>query len=461
MTALRGLARIRGLLPRRTVRLRLTLVYTSLFLVAGTGLLAITYGLVAYATSGPLTYREPGGTVGVAGPDGSSGQHGHGQTRLRGPHGVTTAQLKDLNGDLRSQALQQHAAEMHLLLRDSGVALAIMALLSVGLGWIMAGRVLRPLRTVTAAARSISATSLNERLALAGPDDEIKELGDTFDELLSRLEASFQSQRQFVANASHELRTPLARQRIVSQVALADPGATVESLRAAHERVLASGTQQERLIDALLVLAQGQAGAGRQSLFDLAATTSQVIDSRLAEAEDRGLDLDTALAPAPMTGDPRLVERVVSNLVDNALRYNKPGGRIEVVTGIKSGSAVLSVTNTGPVVPDTAVPRLFQPFQRLSPGRADRRDGFGLGLSIVAAVANAHHATLTASPGPDGGLHVQVTFPPPGMDTTKGTCARPDSQPAVTSAAAPSSRSQPRVPARQTWSSPAAPGPSR
>jgi signal transduction histidine kinase len=274
--------------------------------------------------------------------------------------------------------------------------------------------VLRPVRTITATARRISATSLNERLALNGPDDEFKELGDTFDGLLARLEASFRAQRQFVANASHELRTPLARQQLASQLALADPEASIESLRMAHERVLASGAQQDQLIEALLTLARGQAGLDRHELFDLADVTRQVLVGRHTEASYLDLDIRCAIRPAPVAGDPRLAERMAANLVDNALRHNEPGGWIEVATDTRAGRAVLAVTNTGPAIPEAETERLLRPFQRLSAVRTGRGRGLGLGLSIVQAIAEAHGAALSLQPRPDGGLRVEVTFPTPG-----------------------------------------------
>ena len=197
-----------------------------------------------------------------------------------------------------TQALQDHAAVLRELLTRSELALALTVVLSIVLGWFIAGRVLRPLRTITAAARRISAASLAERLALSGPDDELKELGDTFDGLLGRLESSFRSQRQFIANASDELRTPLARQRVISQVALADPGATIDSLRAAHERALACGAEQEQLIEALLTLARGQAGLDTPEPFDLATVTRQALTARQPEAAYRKLTLHAELGPA-------------------------------------------------------------------------------------------------------------------------------------------------------------------
>jgi signal transduction histidine kinase len=310
-----------------------------------------------------------------------------------------------------AQALRQHSAELHQLLVQSGIALAAMTVLSIALGWIVAGRVLRPLRGITSAARDISATNLHERLALEGPDDELKELADTFDGLLGRLERSFVAQRRFVANASHELRTPLARQKTLIQVALSDPEATIESLRAAHHRVLASEAQQERLIDALLTLAQGQAGSQRSDHFDLADVTGRLLDSRLGEAKSRDLDIHADLASAPVCGDQRLVEQLVANLVDNAFRHNVTNGQVNITTGTRGGHAVLSVLNTGPVIPEASMERLLQPFQRHPPDRTGHDRGLGLGLSIVQAIADSHGATVTARPRPGGGLDVETSFP--------------------------------------------------
>jgi signal transduction histidine kinase len=407
-------------LPRRTVRLRLTLLYGGLFLLSGAVLLAVTYILVVNATGGVIFKGQNGSLVNVSGSHGGPAASGGGgspavQTSGRGSGGLSPSQLRAQARRLEAQAAHQHAAELHQLLTQSGLALTGMAVLSVGLGWLVAGRVLRPLRTITAAAREISATNLHERLALGGPDDELKELGNTFDGLLARLEASFGAQRQFVANASHELRTPLARQRVLSQVALADPDATAETLRAAHERVLAAGAEQEQLIEALLTLARGQAGLGTREPFDLAEVAGQVLRARRPEAEMRGLDVHVALAAAPAAGDPRLAERLAANLVDNALNHNAAHGHVDVATETRDGKAVLTVVNSGPVVPSAEVDRLLRPFQRLGGDRTGHRKGLGLGLSIVQAITAAHSATLAIHPRPGGGLRAEVTFPPPGL----------------------------------------------
>jgi signal transduction histidine kinase len=374
--------------PRRTLRLRLTAWYGGLFLLSGTVLLAVTYGLVVQAFAG------------------NSASNATCQAPTTGCHIIGAQQA-------RAIAVQEHATVLNELVSRSALALALVAGLSVALGWFIAGRALRPLRTITTAARQISATSLSERLALAGPRDELTELADTFNGLLARLEAAFNAQRQFIANASHELRTPLARQRVISQVALANPSASIDSLRAAHERVLASGAQQQQLIDALLTLAHGQAGLDKHEPFDLAELVRKALADRQPQAQRQNLRLRTTLGPALTVGNPQLAERLTTNLIDNALRHNRPGGQAEILTGTRHSRALLTVANTGPTVPAAAINTLFQPFQRLDTDRAGRRDGLGLGLSIVQAIADAHHATITARPRPEGGLLIEVSFPSP------------------------------------------------
>jgi len=393
---------VRPHLPRRTVRLRLTLVYGGLFLVSGAALLAFTYVLVDRVTDIGFFHAGNGVSGMVFGGTDSPGSRpgvtaeSHLPTDAPLPR-ITPEQAQHLAG-------RQHAAEMHQLLLSSGIALGTMAVISIALGWFVAGRVLRPLRTITASVRDISATNLHERLAARGPDDELRELGDTFNALLTRLDASFQAQRRFVANASHELRTPLARQRALAQVALADPGADATTLRVAHERVLIAGVQQERLIDALLVLARGQAGVATHERVDLARIAWPVV----AEARRGDVDLHCTLDRAATSGDPRLVERLVTNLVDNAIRHNVEDGQVDLTTAERDGQAVLTISNTGPLVPETEIDRLYQPFQRLGADRIGR--GAGLGLSIVAAIADAHDAVLATTPNPTGGLCISVTF---------------------------------------------------
>jgi signal transduction histidine kinase len=284
---------------------------------------------------------------------------------------------------------------------------------SVALGWLVADRALRPLRGITAAARAISASNLNERLNLAGSYDEFRELGKTLDGLFARLEAAFESQRHFVANASHELRTPLAAERTVLQVALADPGASAESLRAACGKLLELGEQQERLIGALLTLASSERGPRHWEPFDLAEIAARVVAGRQPEAGRLGVRTHARLAPVIVSGDPHLAESLVANLVDNAVRHNVAGGQVRVTTAARDGLPCFSVSNSGPVIPAGEVSRLLEPFRQLDGERTRHGDGHGLGLAIVSAVAVAHGAGLAVRARPEGGLDVTVTFRPP------------------------------------------------
>jgi signal transduction histidine kinase len=360
--------------PRYTIRLRLSLLYGGVFLISGTVLLAIAYG-----------GSSSSGSVAVA-PQAQAPQVG-------------------------AEAVNVHVHDRHQLLIWSGIALAIMAVASMGLGWLLAGRALRPLHAITSAARAISADNLHERLALGGPDDELRELGDTFDELLGRLESSFEAQRQFVANASHELRTPLTLERAILEVTLADPAASAGSLRAACERVLAIGEQQERMIEGLLALASSERGVKRREELQLDAMTREVLGDRGEEIARRGLRLDAKLESAPATGDPRLIERLVANLIDNAIGHNTAHGWVAVTTAVEDGHAVLTVSNGGPVIAPEDVEQLLDPFQRLGPDRIGHGEGLGLGLSIVSAIASVHGASLAANAQPAGGLQAEVRFP--------------------------------------------------
>jgi signal transduction histidine kinase len=436
-------------LPRRSVRLRLTVLYGTLFLVAGAALLAITYGLVANGTASaakpivvtkqPRTAVSPptppsfvtGVTAGTSTlPKGGAVLY---EQKTAGPRTVVqvqqyagqvdaTIRLLTAAHDQELTALQKRAnvrlaqvktSQLDTLLTRSGLALAIMALASIGLGWVMAGRALRPVRTMSSRARGISERNLHERLALAGPDDELKELGETFDGLLGRLEAAFESQRRFVANASHELRTPITLERALVEVALSDPDPSVDSLRETCRRVLASSEQQERLIEALLTLARSQRGLEHRAPVDLQELTAEVVRS----IPSNGVRIDTKLEAARTTGDSALVERLLANLVENAVRYNEPDGWVEAWTGPREGMPTLEVSNSGPVVASDQVGELRKPFSRLDGDGAvasrngDSREGLGLGLSIVQAIADAHDAQLTTTPRPEGGLTVTVRFP--------------------------------------------------
>jgi signal transduction histidine kinase len=409
---------IRGgrLKPRWTLRLRLTLLYGALFLVAGAVLLAITYALVAHSVGARKTVvvtakngqkpmvieRDAGGSVFYT-------QRARSDAPIVPPD--VPKQLRPTAEAIQRAAQvrldQARVAQLNALLMWSGIALGIMAFVSIGLGWLVAGRALRPLRTMGVRARGISERNLHERLALEGPDDELKELGDTFDALLERLEIAFESQRRFVANASHELRTPITVERTLVEVALADPHAGVESLRRTCERVLAAGEEQERLIEALLTLARSQRGLERREQLDLAAITAGV----LRDVPHDGIELRRALDPAGTNGDAALVERLVANLLDNALHYNVESGWVEAWTGVRAGAATLRVVNTGPVVAADRVPELIEPFRRLNGDRTRHRQRLGLGLSIVDAIATAHGASVSVAPRATGGLEVEVSFP--------------------------------------------------
>jgi signal transduction histidine kinase len=401
-------------LPRRTVRLRLTLLYGVLFLVAGAALLAITYGLVAQQSQKKRSVQAvmqegPAGTV----------------TRVRIGSDVrppVTLPPGGAAGNVRfAQEVvdETRAQQLRSQLGVSALALGIMAFGSVLLGWLMAGRALRPLRTMTAATRQISEENLHERLALSGPNDELKELGDTIDGLLERLQAAFEAQRRFVANASHELRTPLTLERAMIEVALADPNADAESLRAVCERVLAAGAEQERVIEALLTLARSQRGLEERRPFDLAA----IAEAALADLgpEPR---VEAMLETAATSGDQRLVERLVVNLLDNAVRHNVRGGWVRVRTRVEGERALLRVENSGPVVPGDEVASLVEPFRRAAPDRASHGGGLGLGLSIAAAIATAHDATLELRARPEGGLDVELALPYAGA-ASLSSAARP------------------------------------
>jgi len=313
--AARGAARGRPHLPRRTARLRLTFLYGGLFLACGAILLAVSYVLAEQAIA-------PGGHVNTA---------GFGQATARAsltiPKGrtLTPDQVSYLINTLGKEIAR---SDLRQVLIDAPIALAIVTVIALALGWLAAGRVLRPLATITAAARRISASNLNQRLALRGPDDELKALGDTLDELFARLEAAFDAQRHFAANASHELRTPLTRERALLQVALDDPGTTAETWRGVAAEVLASNTEQESRIEALLALASGEGGLGQREPVDLAAITGEILRARRADFGRQGLRVEAGLRPAALDGDPLLAERLVANLVDNAVRHNIAGGQV-------------------------------------------------------------------------------------------------------------------------------------
>ena len=382
-------------LPVGKARVRLTLMYSALFLV----LAGVVIGVI-------LALSSVGG-IGNASSEAVS---------PLGPRPV-----------LQLAQSQQHAADIARLLVVSLATLAVAGGGSLLLGWFAAGRVLRPLSEMAATARTITARSLHERLGITGPDDEFKQLGDTMDDLLARLESSFAAQRRFVANAAHELRTPLTVERTLLQVALADPNASAATLRAACQELLASGRDQERLLDSLLTLATSERGLETREAVDLPQVVSGVLDGTAAAIQARRLSLRTSLGRASVDGDRTLVGRLVVNLVENAVAYNCDGGVVEVDTGTRSGQPFLSVANTGPSVPAAEIERLFEPFQRMGRDRTTAGARHGLGLSIVRAIASAHAAEVIAEPREGGGLVVTVTFAagsahmPPPPDETPAT----------------------------------------
>jgi signal transduction histidine kinase len=373
-------------LKRPSARLRLTALYGVLFLVAGAMLLGLTYLLVRQ------TLPSPRSGLSLITANGTTEQPFLSQ--FPGAD-ATTVQIF-------GQAQQQ---VLGTFLLESGVALVLMAMISVLLGWIVAGRVLAPVHQITATARRLSQANLHERIALAGPDDEIKELADTFDGMLARLDVAFESQQRFVANASHELRTPLTTQRALVDVNLADPHASPAQLRATLEKIRTVTDESEHLVMSLLALAKSERGLEHRTSVDLAALAQGVVE------QGGGLHIKTSLQPAVVAGDPALLQRMVGNLVDNATRYNLDHGWILMATGVSDGHAFFRVSNSGRKIPDHSVSLLFEPFRRLDGDRLSDRGGAGLGLSIVRAIATAHGGQASATPLDEGGLTVLVTLP--------------------------------------------------
>ncbi len=411
--------RVRGWLRRGshrlTARLRLTLFYSGLFVLCAACLLAVPYLLIRSTPAGTISYDRADHTYTYIG---ASGLVIHGQVAVA-PHGragggvaVSVTQTREIAEKFLALASAQQASELHQLLLYSGLALAGMALVSLLLGWVVAGRILRPVREINSAARSISAESLHRRLPLDGPDDEFKELGATLNRMLERLDSAFESQRRFVANASHELRTPLAVERTLLQVELADPDISLESLRATCEKLLRSGADQERLIEALLALASSDRGLEERQPVDLAQVVREALTLPLrAEVERRGLRLTADLAGAPTLGDEALLLRLASNLLENATRHNQPAGWLRVEAGRRGGRSFIAVSNSGPRILESEIDRLLQPFERLVRARTGNQGGHGLGLALVQSIARAHQAELTLTARPEGGIDVRVSFP--------------------------------------------------
>jgi len=392
----------RPLWPRK-VRTRLALLYAGLFLVSGSALLGLTYGLVA--ANLPATSSSPASSTGL-----DSNQRAKLKMACKEPNPdagtvalckrAFSAGAKDAGASVRQRAL-------HSLLLYSLIGLGAMTIASGGLGWFMSGRVLRPVRAITETARRASDQHLGERLALAGPRDELKELADTFDEMLERLDRAFAVQRRFVANASHELRTPLTVMRTAIDVALAKPSRTTQQLEDMAARVRRHIDRAENMIEALLVLAISDQGLGRRELLDLSAVAEDALELAAPGIAGLGLVVEAELAAAETTGDQQLIERMIWNLVDNAVRHNEPGGWIRVMTGPCGPGVVLKIANSGARVPADAVPTLVEPFRRIGSNGV----GVGLGLSIAQSVCAAHGSELQVRNQPAGGLSVSIALP--------------------------------------------------
>ncbi len=369
---------------RTTLRWRLTLVYGAVAVTVGLLLLVLSLVLVERALSaGFVDIRG----LGVRLPDGR------------------TLTFGDFQDQLRADALSR-------VLRQGLLALLLLGGLGVAVSYLLAGRVLQPLQDITAAAQRLSAERLDARIGLTGPEDELKQLADTFDDMLDRLEGAFEAQRRFVADASHELRTPLAVMRTEVEVALADPEASVEDLRAAAGVVRDATVRADRLVDSLLLLAQSErmTGPAVRERVELSDVAAQALSAVAGEVAERGLQVATSYGPGGALGDRGLLERLAGNLVENAVRHNVPGGWLRVDTGTVEGRARIEVSSSGAVIASGEVAGLFEAFRRHGTARTARR-GAGLGLAIVRAVAELHGGTARASARPDGGLVVTVDLP--------------------------------------------------
>jgi signal transduction histidine kinase len=347
--------------PRPTIRLRLTLLYAVVVFLAGGLLLAVSYALL----------------------------DGH---------------LHNTLSDGRADGVLAQLRGQYLLALFAVTALAVL------LGWVIAGRALSPLRTIATAARAVSGESLTRRVALRGPDDELHELADTFDEMLERLDSAFASQKRFVADASHELRTPLTVLRTEVEVALADPDASAAELRRTAEIVREEVQRFEALLESLLTLARSEARAlAREEPADLAAIAERVVSRLRAEAAAGDVHLSVEAERTVVNGDSGLLEQLVFNLVENAVAHNCRGGFAHVTVGPRGDSAAVAVTNSGPRVPAESVQLLTEPFHRLD--RRRKRGAAGVGLSIVRAVSAAHGGRLELAAREDGGLVADVELP--------------------------------------------------
>jgi signal transduction histidine kinase len=401
---------------RPSIRLRLTVWYASIFLIAGCVLLAVSYEIVSRNTSAyparvaaemarlgtsPLRTATSGGGIGVNIPPGA-------KPVPKPPRAYLARQAA-----LRAAAQRTVRAQMHRqVVTDFALALIGTTLLSLAAGWFVAGRMLRPVSRITSTARRVAAgADLRARIAASGPNDELRELADTFDDMLERLDRAFASQRSFVANASHELRTPLAVLRAEVEDRLDDPDVGEAELRDMAAVVHEAVERAEQLIDSLLTLARSQDGLRRHEPVDLGESVAAVAKRMGLALSDEGIVLEVSGETAAIDGDRALLQRLIENLLTNALRYNQPHGFVSIAIERDSTTVRLAVANSGPAVAPDVAPRLFEPFLRTDDSRSRDSGGAGLGLSIVAAVASAHGGEATASARPDGGLVVTVTFP--------------------------------------------------
>ena len=394
-----GPARLsRRIFARRSVRARIALACAGLFLIIAAAFVAALYTVVD-RSFGPTPSHSyvPAGLA-------------------------RTCQTAEANGTLKLDpalaaqcqyflgAANQRTTDLHELLTWSLGGLAVATFVAGILGWAIGRRILLPLHKVTAAARRASQERLDERISLDGPNDELKQLADTFDDMLNRLDLALASQRRFVANASHELRTPLTSMRTLIDVAMAKPTRTAEQLELLVGRVREAVDQSEALIDGLLTLARSDQGLTTHELVDLEAAAQDAIDQVATAATKSNIVIHADLSPGPAPGDRVLLERLAANLLDNAVRYNLTGGSVRVVTGTNNDASYITITNTGPLIPEEAVASLFEPFTRLD-GRASNGQGVGLGLSIVTSIVNAHHGDLLAEALPHGGMNVSIRLP--------------------------------------------------
>ncbi|MFE0516523.1 sensor histidine kinase [Streptomyces sp. NPDC058964] len=385
---------------RPTIRIRLTLLYGGMFLIAGILLLSIIYLLAAQAINTgnqPLFKIVNFQSLKVSSDDCPAIRNG--------------LALADFNDAISQCVDHQRQVALDNLLSRSLLALLGLAIIAFAFGYAMAGRVLSPLGRITRTARAVAGSDLSRRIELDGPDDELKELADTFDDMLERLQRAFTAQQRFVGNASHELRTPLAINRTLLEVHLSDPNAPVE-LQQLGKTLLATNERSEQLVEGLLLLARSDNQIVERKPVDLAEVASQAIDQAHAEAEAKGVRIEGERKPAVVQGNGVLLERIALNLVQNAVRYNVPeDGWVEVTTEVQHGQAVLTVSNTGPVVPAYEIDNLFEPFRRLRTERTGSDKGVGLGLSIARSVARAHGGHIAAQPREGGGLVMRVNLP--------------------------------------------------